>query len=590
MNIRSVPVIATVFIALAGSVSAAEQTQTIQLDPGWNAVWLHVEAQEADGRPSSPDVVFAAHPDVDIVTRLLPAKRAVEFIADPTATSLGADIWLRWRRQSMVGQNTLGGMRGNSAYLIHNSSQLPLSIDILGKVAFHSYTWVPDSYNLFGVPLGATAAPAPTFGEFFGASSSHPVTQIFKLSAGQWVAVTESERMVQGAAYWVYCRGGSQFQGPVPFVFPNAGGRLDFGETRESATLTAGNLQTTPSSLTINRLINDPDLLLKDSGGSGIVSWAITEDGSGDGTIAPATSASIRLDVTRPDPATAASYEHLYRLDAELDSGSAYHQYLPVRASTPFDAGDGGGNSLGGLWVGDVVITHATSLVQGQVGDASLGGPRLEPVKHQLRYRVILHSDVVGQVRLLEHVTLMQKQRASEDLPKEYVVVIDDSKIGDFIGIEERGGKLVGKRFDTAAYDLPRDPIPAADIDSGGGFDPSTLSDVYLLSLDLTGTLAPGGVVTTTPGSLIIDPWHRTNPYRHVFNPDHRKGFRIGREMRFEVDASGSPQAARAAGFGNTTLTGIFEEEVSGLMKSGDTHQARGRFTLQRVSDATELQ
>ena len=575
---------------LLGTLSAGEQTQSIDLEPGWNAVWLEVEPRNAAGLPNFASTNFSDHPEVDVVSRLLPAKSPVEFIQDPSAPSLGSDFWLTWRRSTKIGRNTLGRMRGNTAYLIHNSSDAPLTVDLTGEVSFHSYDWVPDSYNFVGVPVGATAAAAPTFDEFFEPSSAHPVNRIFKLAAGQWISVKRGDRIERNAAYWVYCRGGSAYQGPVPFVFPNAGGRLDFGETTESATVTAGNLRTTPSSLTLNRLINDADLLLKDSSGSGIVSWAVTADGSGAGTIAPATSASIRLDVTRPDPATAASHEHLYRVDAELDSGSSYYQYLPVVAAAPFDAADAGGSSLAGLWVGDVILTHATSLVFGQVGDTALGGPRLEPVKRQLRYRVILHADAAGQVKLLEHATIMQRPRASEDLPKEYVVVIDDTVIPGLVGIEERGGKLVGKRFDTAAYDLPRDVVPPASEDSNPNFDPSTLSKDYLLSLDLTGTLAPGGVVTTTPGTLVLDPWHRTNPYRHVFNPEHRKGFRIGREMRFEVDQSTSSRAATVRGFGSTALSGTFEESVTGLMKSGDTHQARGRFILQRVSDATELQ
>ena len=34
---------------------------------------------------------------------------------------------------------------------------------------------------------------------------------------------------------------------------------------------------------------------------------------------------------------------------------------------------------------------------------------------------------------------------------------------------------------------------------------------------------------------------------------------------------------------------GFMDWEVSGLVQFGDTHQARGRFVLQRVSDVAEL-
>ena len=582
MKLRSLPTFAVLVLA-AGCLEAATRTQTVSLDQGWNAVWIEVEPRDADGRLLAPEVVFSAYPEVDIVSRLIPARSPREFVQDPSAGSLGADHWLKWRRHTVIGQNTLGGIRGNTAYLIHNGSNSPqpLEVAITGEVSFPTYSWVPDSYNFFGVPVGASV---PTFSEFFGASQAHPIGRIFKLSAGQWVGVQGHERMRRDAAYWVYCDGGSDFQGPVPVLFPNSGGRLAFGEKRETATITAGNLRASPSSLTIRREVGDPAILVESDGGAEVVNLAISEDGTGE--IVARSTASARLAVSRQAGATTPVVEHLYRLEAELDSGNSYYQWMPLTASVPLDPSDPGGSGfLPGLWVGNVTITHTTSLVEGLAG----AGVRLEPVNHQARFRVILHCDAAGQTRLLEHATLMQKQRPSEELPREMVIVVDDSKIGDFVGIEERGGKLVGKRFDTAAYDLPRLVIPPSSADDDPNFDLTTLSDDYRLSLDLDGTLAPGGVITTNPGTLVLDPWHRTNPFRHVFNPEHRKGFRIGREMRFEIDPAGSARAATLRGFGRTSLSGIFEESVSGLMKSGDTHQARGRFVLQRVSDVAEL-
>ncbi len=575
--------------ANSGPIAAAAQRQEVTVLPGWNAVWLEVEPQDADGTPLPPETVFASNPEIDIVSRLLPARGQAEFVQDPSADSLGSDIWLTWRRSTVLGQNTLGGLRGNRGYLIHSTGVEPTVVAFTGEVAFHTYQWVPDAYNLFGVPVPSDAT-APTFDEFFGPTTAHPVNRIFQLVDGQWIPVNGGERIRRHAAYWVYARGGSVFQGPVPVVFPNSGGRLSFGESLESATFTAGNLLAAPSVLTLNR-ISDGGLVVRDSGGNGIVSFAVTEDGSGSGAIGPRTSASIRLEVTRPSEAPEPRLENLYRLDASLPGGNSYYQYLPVSAHVPSNLTDPGGMTfLPGLWVGDVTLTHSTSLVEGMTVAGSVGGPRLEAVAHPIRYRVILHCGAGGQVRLLEHATLMQKQRATEELPKEYVVVIDDARIPGLVGIAEQGGKLVGKRFDTAAYDLPRDLIPPESADDDPDFDPSTLSDGYLLSLDLDGTLAPGGVVTTTPGSLVLDPWHRTNPYRHVFNPEHRKGFRIGREMRWEIDAAASPEAGRLPGFGHTVLGGVFEESVTGLMKAGDVHQSRGRFVLHRVSEVTELQ
>ncbi len=555
--------------ALPVDLYAAAQTQSITLVPGWNAVWLEVEPQDANGKAQSPETVFAAQPAVDVVARYLPANNRMQFIQDPTTEALGADFWLKWRRNTVIGGNTLGGIVGNAPYLIHNNTEQAVPLNLTGEVAFHRYRWTPDSYNFFGVPVGNTA---PTFTEFFGASAAHPLTQIFKLSAGKWVAVQPGERMQKGAAYWVFAKGGSSYQGPVPVVFSDSDGFLAFGENLTTSELSAGNLAATPSSLTINRLTNGGLSLKNAITGNEIVNSAIT------GAIAPRSTASVRLQATRPLTAATGTLENLYRLDAALASGSSYYQYLPVRASLAVDAPGSGGSALAGLWVGDVLLAQATSLVEGKAAGAS----RLEGVRRPMRFRVILHVDAGGQASLLEHATIMQKARASAELTVEQVVVVDDTKIPGLVGIETRGGKLVGKRFDTAAYDLPRSPIAES--------EPSAVPQTYLLTLPLSGALAPGGVVTTPPGTFVIDPWHRTHPYRHVFNPEHRKGFRITREMRFEIDPAGSPEAGQIPGYGTSALSGIFEESITGLLKPGDVNRARGRFILQRVSATAELE
>ena len=575
------------YFLLISAAFGVTQQQTLNLTPGWNAIWLEVEPRAADGTPAGPEVVFAAVPQVRTVARFLAARGHFQFITDPTAESLGDDFWLKWRRDTVVGGNTLGGIAGNAAYLIFNAADTPVSFVITGEARYHRYEWTPDSYHFVGVPVGDTA---PTFSEFFTASGAHPLNQIYKLVAGKWVAVQANERFQKNAAYWVYARGGSAYQGPVPVLFTNAGGYLEFGESLEFSDFSAGNLNSTPATLSLQRLV-DNGLTLRDAtSGSGIVDFAITADGTGAGTIAPSTTAAIRLEARRPWLTAPAARENLYRMKATLSSGSSYYQYLPVRASRDLAAVASASDPLPGLWVGDVVLTQATSLVAGKTDSGTLAGPRLEPVKRPLHYRVILHVNAGGQAQLLEHATLMKKVRASEDLPEEFVVVVDDTKIPNFVGIEKRGGKLVGKRFDTAAYDLPRSVLPSIQDEANPDFVPSTLSQEYRLSLALQGNLSPGGVITTAANSFVLDAWHRTHPFRHVFNPEHRKGFRITREMRFEVDATGSPEAAGTSGFGTSTLSGIFKESLTGLMKPGDVHQSRGRFILQRISEVTELQ
>src|SRR5687768_5512692 len=72
------------------SARAQTITQTITLQPGWNAVWL--EVQPAD---NSTDSVFANLPIASAWTR---AERlsSVEFIQDPSEATFNGAGWLGW--------------------------------------------------------------------------------------------------------------------------------------------------------------------------------------------------------------------------------------------------------------------------------------------------------------------------------------------------------------------------------------------------------------------------------------------------------------------------------------------------------------
>jgi hypothetical protein len=312
--------------------------------------------------------------------------------------------------------------------------------------------------------------------------------------------------------------------------------------------------------------------------GSGIVYYEFS-DSLQIPAVSPGETAAVRLRASRPPLSTTPEFENLYRYRVQLNSGHSYFQYLPVRARVDVDlAPTSGDGLLPGLWVGEARISQTTSVVRGQSDGVTLGGPRLEPVSRPLSYRIILHVNEEGGVSLLGHATLMKEARVAEEIEPEVVVVVDDNRLGDFVGLEQRDGKPVGRRYDTAAYDLPRDPIAPE------GSNPVNLTENYLRSLPLEGTLAPGGVVSTTPGTFIIDEWHRSNPFKHVFHPSHRQGFRIEREMTFQVDAADSPSAQGGADFGVNTLSGVFEETVVGLLKTGEEIESRGRFLLNRIT------
>lgn len=98
----------------------------------------------------------------------------------------------------------------------------------------------------------------------------------------------------------------------------------------------------------------------------------------------------------------------------------------------------------------------------------------------------------------------------------------------------------------------------------------------------LLGNLAPGA---TLEGSLHLPALAPTNPFMHRRHPDHTEGFPITRRMVITMD----PTVVGNAGYGVSTISGSYFEEIHGLHKPLGPSQniglrTRGVFTLNRIS------
>jgi len=269
-------------------------------------------------------------------------------------------------------------------------------------------------------------------------------------------------------------------------------------------------------------------------------------------------------------------------------------------------------HSVMGLWVGEVSLTGVTSLVE--------DGAPVRETTASAPLRILLHSNREGDVHLLSQVTVMQSRTADASLPSEPVLVVDPAQIPFYEGIKERNGKRVGVRLESVAFDMPRtladetqadllDVIEAtaasstttwgdaashayidrndlnaiaAAVDSYLTFTsgrPSSLQEAYDLQLSLDGSLGGGKTVRTRSGTLVLDQFHRSNPFRHAFHKKHAKGPKITRELSLVFDSTQSI---------SDRLTGTYNEEISGLTKS--TLTLTGDLILQRVSSVDRLQ
>jgi hypothetical protein len=575
-------------VCLSSLAHAQTASQAITLAPGWNAVWLEVESvypssDAKAGQAKAPEDVFS-NPAVTIVASPKQLAGSAEFFGNepgaltPTS-SFNQDEWLQWKRSDPADMNNLTSVFGNRPYLVFATGSAPISLVVTGKVRFYKPTWNPDRYNLLGFGLEGTR----TFTEFFSASgTTHPVTKIFALAAdGSWAKVNASATMQSGVAYWIFSNGPSTYTGPVSLDFYGSiTGVLDYGSGNDAETvgtekldleeLTFTNVGTDSATPSATAVSIDPGLSLfrVTPATSGIA--FVRGNGFLASFVPVAGKNTVNLTVGAKRTFTdATEHFNVYRLRTGAMGASFY---LPVRAvlssvaQTAAEIGALPSGPMSGLWVGNVVLDAATSIV--------VNGAPVQPTAGKAPMRLILHVDGSGQVRLLSQVTMMQTKSADPSVASLPVLVVDQAKIPFFEGIKERNGKRAGLRIESVSYDMPR----SASAWTGADLltfttRPTTLKEEYDLSRSMTGTM--GQTLTT---SIVLDPFHRSNPMRHAYHQELSKGPKITRVFTVAFDA----QQAQA-----DSLTGTFTETISGLIK--DNLTVSGRMEMRRISTVETL-
>ncbi len=221
----------------------------------------------------------------------------------------------------------------------------------------------------------------------------------------------------------------------------------------------------------------------------------------------------------------------------------------------PLASGIGGLNpnpAAAGLWLGEVVLNKVNEVQAATQGAADL----VTEAAHPASIRILLHVASDGQVRLLKDVIVMKRPSDTNAPPNvstnplppvdlsvpatNLVLVTRSELIPDYEGVMKRGGKLVGLRYGTAAYDFDGVVLP------------------------LLGGVGPGAACM---GRINLSKDHPTNPYRHKYHPDHRSGFDLVRQLTLLFDANPGDPWQEEPGYGVDRLTGIYRETVVGLHK-----------------------
>ncbi len=230
------------------ALAAPTMTQTFDLHPGWNAIFL--EVQPADTRPT---VVFN-NPAIESVWSWLDRDAPVIFVKNPQENFESQPGWYGARLNDPTSPpylNNLHAIIPNQPYMVKIKGTQPLTLNVTGSPAPFGVIWVPDSFNLVGFPVHPSNPPS--FDEFFGPSKAHAGQAIFHLSPlGAWelIAAPLATRMKRGEAFWIYSEGTSDFHGPLR-VKPNFGQDFDFGKEVRGKALEFQNLSANSQNITV---------------------------------------------------------------------------------------------------------------------------------------------------------------------------------------------------------------------------------------------------------------------------------------------------------------------------------------------------
>ena len=188
---------------------AQTRTQTVTLEKGWNAVWLEVQPTVR-----SLSEVFEGLP-VDIVAGYSQPVSEAQFVKNTAVniqTLAGWNVWYAPHRAD-ASLSRLHRFSANSGYLVHALDAVALTIQ--GMVTGDRVRWTPNRFNLVGFSVAAQGGP--TFKEFFQGSKAHNHNKIYRLANGVWrqVLAPANETFRSGEAFWIYCDGASEYQGPL---------------------------------------------------------------------------------------------------------------------------------------------------------------------------------------------------------------------------------------------------------------------------------------------------------------------------------------------------------------------------------------
>ncbi len=211
-------------VAMAGAVRAQWKTETLTLHPGWNAVYLQVDAQH----DTLENLVGAGSP-ISEIWLWQPNLTAGRILGQPVTLASGSD-WLPWAKAT--GPVNAFPLAANSTYLVRNDSSQDYTWNLKGTPVPPSTRWSSSGLNFRGFATRNDAPPL--FANFLAPTKEANEFEIYQYPGGEnaqesplTVPVSPgTENLNRGQAYWIRKSNNSanNYFGPFEVVLQNQSG------------------------------------------------------------------------------------------------------------------------------------------------------------------------------------------------------------------------------------------------------------------------------------------------------------------------------------------------------------------------------
>lgn len=465
-------------------------TQTITLEPGWNAIYLEVDPYPNnpfyEGGSPYPNECSTIFNGINIESVWAPADQFD--LIDPNIERL-----TYYPTPTTIAPTTLFTLAGGKVYIINYLGNVPETIEISGRPTLGQQTWRAGIDRAAGFPVDATNPP--TFTEFLASESAFGVNAIQKMNSnGDWVEVTDpsTETINRGQAYRLKTNEFSTYASPFS-VELEQNNSLDFDQILLEQTIRIKNHSSTSKSIGVEQLISEDNIFAPyNLAGEVLLNYRDndTEEWvnlSGGTTVNVAANgfALFRIAIDRLQmPFTS---NGIYQSLLEFNDNEGTALVVPTSGFGLLDRT--------GLWVGAATINA--------VNETRLATNTPQPTDSEFNMKLIVHVNDEGKAQLLDQVIQMWQDGTYKsnpdgsgtlvvDKPGQYVLITDDALLGNYTGAAIRDGKAVGRRISSAffSFDTPKE-----------------------LKGDFDGTLALEGLMLGYDDPM--------NPFKHKYHPDH---------------------------------------------------------------------